>query len=154
MKNSSNDMVTGIDSQLEDELASYSTTAKTRLSRKRNVKRACVAFGAAASAGLVAGTAIEAGIVYVNIPDIVLGASATVFIDIDGGGADFGFQNGTGNTAVGFGLNSGDGLVNGYGAAVLRYGANNLIGTPGSSFPGGSGLNTTAFLSTVVFRQI
>lgn len=72
-------------------LASANQTSHAS-SRRSRYMRAGMSFGAATSAALLTGTAIEAGIVYSGVQNIDAGGTnSAANIDIDGGGVDFQF---------------------------------------------------------------
>ena len=82
-----------IDKQaFEQSLLDYSLTAKTALRSKGS----WMAYGAAASTALLAGSGIEAAIIYSGPQNITLappaGTTAVTYIDMDGGGNDFAFR--------------------------------------------------------------
>lgn len=121
--------------QLERELERYSITASQAGKPGKNAS--WLAFGAAASAGLLGSTAIEAAILYSGPQNLTLSSTAKTFIDFDGGGNDFSmFVSSTGADGRIVGLGTGNivAVTSGYTAAYAqRFSSGQLIGTPASS---------------------
>ncbi len=165
-------MTSELKKQFEDELESYSATAKLALAgkdRKRRVRHVCVGFGAATSAALVAGTSLEAAIQKMtNVPTVINNSSRS--IDLDGDSvADFQFAakssqftsgGGTGSTATTVYVSQDGAFVSGaltsnsiavsnasnsgiYGIAK-KFSSGQLIGSAGSS-PGAMQSNAGLF---------
>ncbi len=138
-------------SQFDLALTEYSHAAVLSLARRtkltsRNVTRACLQFGAAASAALVSGTGVEAAIVYSGPQDIKLtppvSSASEAFIDLDADGQfDFRFYiynsgNGPGSSSpLVYGRNAADliAVTEPFMSAAKRFSFGEQIGTPGSS---------------------
>ncbi len=161
-------MTSELKKQFEDELESYSATAKLALAgkdRKRRVRHVCVGFGAATSAALVAGTSLEAAIQKMtNVPTVINNSSRS--IDLDGDSvADFQFAakssqftsgGGTGSDATSKYVSTDGAFLDGAGSgnslavsnprtyAAKKFSSGQLIGSAGSS-PGAMQTNAGLF---------
>ena len=132
---------------LEKELANYSEmmqAAGRSTSPKRNLRKACVGFGVATSAALIAGSELDADVIYSGIQNKSITGTATTSIDIDGAGNDFQFRIGMGGGIVDISpLNAGD-LLAGNGLDAQRFEFNSFIGTAGSSLGSAFGFGSYA----------
>ncbi|MBT8137134.1 MAG: PEP-CTERM sorting domain-containing protein [Gammaproteobacteria bacterium] len=142
--------------QFEQDLLSYSISAQNQPTAKSSWK----AYGAAASTALLASSALEAAIIYsgpqnINITASGSGATAYTAIDMDGGGADFGFgaaNFGVYNTFYGSTVVTGTNaaFAVGYGgggiAASATYGRASKFSS-GATIGGGAGFAGTAFFN-------
>lgn len=149
--------------ELEQDLATYSATANTALpatASRRNVKRACVGFGAAASAALVGATGIDAAIQYSGIRNLTGGAPGgpiEIGIDLDGVGG-VAYNGVPGADLKVFQAGNIGGLLGGFNGpklaleptdirAIRKFSSGEMIGTVGSKLdlPNGNGSVVSAF---------
>ena len=127
--------------KFDGDLVDYSATSTSTLARKgkaRGMTQTCLGFSAAASAALLAGTDLEAGIMYSGVQNATLsfagGTTAGFYLDLSGGSDfqifhSFGFLQFAGLNGALLATNIG-GLKN--------FSSGQTIGTSGSNFASGN----------------